>query len=420
MAPPSTLSSDLARVIRLLHFLFALTVFLAGCKPDESGGALELTGDGPLWAPGEEWRISDEPVLIIGALEGPDAIGSVGRVADQSGVALLDDGRIAVADGEADEIRIYDASGTRLAAVGRTGDGPGEFRGIRGILAFGRDSLLAWDARVGSSNGRLSVLTADGTFVRTISVSGLGMRRVIGITEDGTMLVEPEMSTPPDWIEPDLGEYRERRLYERLSLSGERLGSFGPVPGRDRVAASATLRGFTHFARDTYVAVGRLAFYTGDSGSFEISVYDPGTGAIVRSARRPYEAVRVTAEEISRSIELRQVTNPLMNVTDRLRALREQRPAQRVMDPADVPARETHPAFNQISEDPVEHLWVRHAVSTDDSLQTWSVFDPAGTWLGEVRFPDELSIRAIGRDHIAGVVTDQFGVEYVHVFRLVK
>jgi hypothetical protein len=97
-------------------------------------------------------------------LDGPEVIGTVGRAGDQSGVVLLDDGRIVVADGSANEIRVYDARGARLSTLGRTGDGPGEFRGVRGITAFGRDSLLAWDARVGASSGVLFVLAVEGNF----------------------------------------------------------------------------------------------------------------------------------------------------------------------------------------------------------------------------------------------------------------
>jgi hypothetical protein len=409
-----------ARLGALFSMLVVLTAVLAGCEHEASEPAPVLEAPELPWRPGEGWRLSEDPVLTIGALDGADAIGTVGRVADQSGIVLLGDGRIVIADGDADEVRIYDAAGSRSAVVGRTGDGPGEFRGIRGVLGFGPDSLLVWDSRVRSSDGRLSVVTADGTFVRTISVPGLSIRSIAGITERGTILVEPEVSAPADWIEPDTGEYRERRIYERLSLSGERLGSFGPVQGRERVAASATLRGFVHFGRDTYVGVGAHTFYTGDSESFEIVVHDPESGVTLRSVSRPYEGIPVTEEELAESIEVRTVTNPLMNVTDRLRAIREQRPAQTIMDPKGVPARNTHPAFNRLIEDPHGYLWVRHVVGTPDSLQTWSIFNPAGMWLGEVHMPLELNVRAISSDRIAGVVRDQLEVEYVHVFQLIR
>jgi hypothetical protein len=76
--------------------------------------------------------------------------------------------------------------------------------------------------------------------------------------------------------------------------------------------------------------------------------------------------------------------------------------------------------FTRIFEDPDENVWIRHGAPLADTIQTWSVFDPEGAWLGEVRFPATMSVRAIGREVIAVVVTDDFSVEYVKVFRIVK
>jgi hypothetical protein len=130
---------------------------VAGCGTPDTQSSSGSPVDAPQWALGEEWRFSETPLVTIGAVDGPEAIGTVGRIVDESGVALLSDGRIAVADGQANEIRIYDASGNRLTSVGRTGDGPGEFQGLRGIATFGGDSILAWDSRAGFFVGRLSV-----------------------------------------------------------------------------------------------------------------------------------------------------------------------------------------------------------------------------------------------------------------------
>jgi hypothetical protein len=55
-----------------------------------------------------------------------------------------------------------------------------------------------------------------------------------------------------------------------------------------------------------------------------------------------------------------------------------------------------------------------------DSLQTWSVFDSGGLWLGEIHLPAEMSVRAIGSDVVAVVVRDELRVEYVHVYSLLK
>jgi hypothetical protein len=399
----------------------ALIAPLAGCGGPDADTADVSAVDAPRWSPGEEWRLSKTPLVTIGAVDGPEAIGTVGRIVDQSGVALLSDGRIAIADGQANEIRIYDASGARLASTGRTGDGPGEFQGLRGIATFGGDSLLAWDSRGGFYIGRLSVFTGTGVFVRTLPTQRLRMRDVLGLGEDGTMLVEPQESAPPGWEEPTLGEYREPRLYQRLSSSGDSLGTFGPVPGPERAAITATQRSLVYYGRDTYVAMGRRFIYSGDSGSFEIAVHDPETGAVLRHIRRPYEPIAVTPEEHAARVDvIRRANARLDSVTARsspelVQRLRERRP-----DPGDIPARDTQTVFTRIVEDPDENVWVRHTVSAPDSIQTWSVFDREGSWLGEIGLPVGMSVRAIGTEVLAVVVRDDLGVEYVHIYRLLK
>src|SRR5262245_35342290 len=74
-----------AMAMRLLPLLIAAA---SACEaPAADAGA--SSADGPLWKPGEEWRLSEEPILTIGALDGPEVIGSVSRITEESGVALL-------------------------------------------------------------------------------------------------------------------------------------------------------------------------------------------------------------------------------------------------------------------------------------------------------------------------------------------
>ena len=89
-------------------------------------------------------------------------------------------------------------------------------------------------------------------------------------------------------------------------------------------------------------------------------------------------------------------------------------------DVDEIPARDTYNVFNRILEDGEENLWVRHQVSASDSVRTWSVFGPTGSWLGEVNIPIGLTVEAIGREEILVVGRDDLDVQYVHLYRLVK
>ena len=105
--------------------LAVLATTFGGCTRPDGDAGLDRGAVSSVWAPGEEWRLEDQPLLTIGSLDGPEAIGTVGQFFPPApGVVLLDEGGVALADGQADEIRIYDASGTRVATAGRSGDGP--------------------------------------------------------------------------------------------------------------------------------------------------------------------------------------------------------------------------------------------------------------------------------------------------------
>ena len=78
-----------------------------------------------------------------------------GRMADAAQVG----DRIFVLDVRPPSLRMYDASGTYLATIGREGDGPGEFRYPRGL-------------EVHPENGRLYVTDANSARVNVYSPQG--------------------------------------------------------------------------------------------------------------------------------------------------------------------------------------------------------------------------------------------------------
>ena len=403
--------------------LAVLATTFVGCQSPDGDGGLDRGSVSPVWAPGEEWRLEDQPLLTIGSLDGPEAIGTVGQFFPPApGLALLDDGGIALADGQADEIRIYDASGTRIATAGRSGDGPGEFRGLRAIERFGGDSLLAWDSRAGFYVGRLSVFTSTGVFVRTVPLPpGVAVGSVAGVLRNGTALVELQSAELDEWEPPGVGEFRMPRLYQRIATTGELLGEFGPVPGREMIATGRMQTSLVYYGRDTHVAVGDRFIYTGDSGRFEIAVHDPETGTVLRRVSRPYDPVPVTAEEVSSRRERQRRSRVRADsASARINPALQQRLRAMQPDVDEIPARDTYNVFNRILEDGEENLWVRHQVSASDSVRTWSVFGPTGSWLGEVNIPIGLTVEAIGREEILVVGRDDLDVQYVHLYRLVK
>lgn len=97
------------------------------------------------------WRLEEE--LRIGSVDGdgPAAFGQI------KGMGVLPDGRIAVLDAQAQEVRVFGADGVHLATHGRKGAGPGEFVNANGLVVGSEGLIRVHDPR----NARLTVLDPD-------------------------------------------------------------------------------------------------------------------------------------------------------------------------------------------------------------------------------------------------------------------
>ena len=148
----------------------------------DSAGVRIVDNGLPLWAPGAEWTLGVEPRLVIGVLEGRDEY----QMYQVGGVLVLEDGRVAVANGGSSQVRYYDAGGRFLTATGKDGEGPGEFRSLGKLMRFRGDSLMAFDFRL----LRATVLDPSGNVGRSFLLGG-------GDVFSPTLRV---VRTGPDWV----------------------------------------------------------------------------------------------------------------------------------------------------------------------------------------------------------------------------
>lgn len=131
-----------------------------------------------------------EEELRIGTMDGkgPDQFGQV------KGLAVLSDGRIAVLDALAREVRVFDREGGHLATWGRQGAGPGEFESPWGLMRDDRDRLWVPDSR----NRRMTVFHPDSGLVATYAFPVMLYGYVWGgaMLDDGR-IVKPSITLGP-------------------------------------------------------------------------------------------------------------------------------------------------------------------------------------------------------------------------------
>ncbi len=385
----------------------ALALILAACAGGEGGGPAFTERDSAgvtivenlrgSWSEDQSWRLSPEPIVDIGVLEGED----VYQLFQVGGATLLDDGRIVVANGGTGELRYYDGDGRFLKAVGRKGEGPGEFESMGSPILVG-DSIFVWDFRL----RRMSVLDREGGFGRSFRVEG-ALTVPAGTFSDGSFLFTAGLTFRPSEI---AAVVRDTALYAHVGREGEVLDSIGRFPsiefymlGTDQRAAATSLP----FGRRTYAAVHGQTAYLGSSDSYEILRYAVD-GRLEGIVRVGHEHSPVTQGDIER-----EKADRLGDADDNWR-----RTLERMF--AEMPIPSTMPAFDGLETDALGNLWVREAVRPGAPDAVWTVFDTGGRIRGTALTPADLSVVEIGTDYLLGTWRDELDVEHVQLYALIK
>lgn len=404
--------SPLARPVGRLpmyRFLVLLAIPLMACTEDtprastalvrDSAGVRIVENNSPRWQEGEEWRLSVEPAVDIGGGDAEED--QLFRVRDATRLA---DGAIAVADGGSNEIRVFSPTGQHRWTVGRSGDGPGEFRRLSQVARFRGDSLIGFDLLI----GRVTVIDRDGIVSRVMSPYSrdVRMREVYALSDSTFVGVIPGGRSGTNE-----GLYRQPQHIVRLAAStGGLIDTVTSYPGSETFAFSGV--GFVGtikplFGKSSHVAVHQGRVFVGTADSMTYSVFTD-SGGLERIVRVPGYDLKLTAAQIEqeRAPRLAEVAGvpPLRDAV------------------AGLPRPSTRPAYAALVVDSEGFVWVAayHGSTEADQPTDWEVFVEQGEWLGSVRMPPRFTVYEIGRDYVLGLWRSDLDVEHVQLYELVK
>jgi len=362
--------------------------------------------ENPMGAGTLPWEVDREPQLTIGSVSGdPDQ--ELDRV---TGAVRLAGNRMVVANGGSMELLFYDRDGALLRRVGGRGSGPGEFQSLEWVARVGPDSVLALDVM----GQRISYFDASGDFDRSVRLepnARLPFPRPVGFFADGSFL--GTKGTFALGGEPPPGRtLRDLEPLFHISSDGRTATELGSFPGWEQVIVPAGPGGRLErrkrpFGRETVSAAAGDRFYVADNEKYDIRVYSM-TGRLIQIIRKetipfPLEASRVRAYEDSVIATIEEAARPQM----------------RTVFATMPPPHSTYPAFAPaIRIDRDLNLWVKESEQLGDLQSAWSVFSPAGLFLGLVEMPPAIEVLEIGSDYVLGLHRDEFAVEYVQSFRL--
>ena len=389
-----------------MRYLLALLVFTAcsggatdtGVVVRDSAGITIVENTNQLWAEGEGWRLSDQPLVTIGVLEGPEEY----QLFQAFSAVRLTDRRIVVANGGSREMRFYEENGTFINSVGREGEGPGEFKMLRAIWPARGDSLAVYDY---TNSMRISVFDSEGTFGRTFRLDPASTS--IPLAQDliwGNTVVSRSGIYDSDEVTDGLR--RDSSLYCTHSMDGVVLDTLGRFPGGEMYARSMgqgqSIGVSRPYGRRPIAVASSEYWYFGSTDSYEIEGYGH-SGSLERIIRR--------------DVANRPVTQALID--EHQRRLRESGNPEISRMWRDITLPETMPAHGRMLADAVDNLWVQE-YRINDEPERWAVFDSTGRLLGIVEMPAPGRVTEIGSDYVLGIWTDDMDVEQVRLYELVK
>jgi hypothetical protein len=315
------------------------------------------------------------------------------------GAQVLSDGRMVVANGGSNELRYFDPDGSFLGAVGREGDGPGEFRYIGWATTCGSDSVWAFDI----VHHRAEVFDLEGRYVRSFAFQWPDDQPPYGPAAcwNGVFSV---LAFPTLGRRPPPGAFRPFQAVFTADRDGRPLGVQDTVPGSDRWGHERGSN-HAHFGKRSVHTIGPGGVYVGTGDAPEIRVYAPRNG--VRRFIRWQAAQRsVTPQYIDRLRE-REFANA--------RNPNHRRFLERWFAETVFPA--AFPPYDRLTVDALGNLWVREYLAPGDSSDTWVTFDSEGRLVGRVTLPPGFWLFEAGADYLIGRWKDPLDLEYVRVYR---
>ena len=343
--------------------------------------------------PAVQWRLQAEPALSLGTVEGEGAA----LFFDVRDVELLGQDRVAVANRGSESVRVFDMNGSLVLEFGQAGHGPGDFTRLSMVAEKG-DSLVTYD----EGNDRIGVRSADGVLRRTFRLEWFaGLLEPVALG-DSTILT----NTVRGMAElHGNGSVVDSVLVSRYGYDGALLDSLGRIPGYVRTVASSGIYNTVVDAPFT-----DLASFV-DAGGGTCWVFGPApevrclgpSGALREIARVDMPPRPVTEQDVAAFWAEVETRKPSMYREAQLRVRKN------------MTFPEAFPVFSDLVLDDRERLWAEVYAKGEAERGTWWIFD-GGRAVALISLPPGFELFDVEGDRLAGVRTDDLGVEHIEVY----
>ncbi len=372
----------------------------------QDGDLQVLAFDSTSFARVPAWETEGRPLAEVGGID------ATNDLTDAMQFLVLSDGRIVVGSPRGPELRIFTADGAESRVIGRSGEGPGEWKSLTTMARTAGDTIVFIDP----GTGRLNRIAARDGSVASRSVVGripVTANRVVGTLDGGATLVSMLGRLPP---RAGLGRARtDVPLYV--------------LPRGDTARAVLTLPDVEYEVVETH--------YAGQRGTEPVPVgYGTRTrivtwdGLIVvhtgltwqidlyYSKGAPVRAIRVAEPRRAVTGEMREAE--IARRLDELASYREQ-----PIDPAEsrrliqeMPFADSLPPLDDLFVSPDGTLWVTDEPRPGTADRTATAFRSDGAMIRRLAIRDRGTPVAFGDDRVLVRGVDQDGVVTLRMLRM--
>lgn len=340
----------------------------------------------------------------------------IGRTGTQSeefylirGLVELPNGNVAVANGGSNEILWFGPGGDFIRSSGRSGDGPGEFRGLTGLTHAPSDSILAYD----SSLRRFQVFDSAGRYTRGFALDDserlVSSPEILTISATGRMVIRdlrlnaPEASVPgPVRLKYDILLFDRAGFMLDSITSPSAWEAFNPEPVNGvRVSTLAVPFGFNTLLAGT---AEHLVLYDTETNRIKLLSLE---GRVERILRPPV----ADPIDVSPADKEAYLDRALANVPPAAKATFTDIYTQ-------IPVPTTKPRIRWLKAARSGALWIVAWPAADVSPSDALIFDRDWTLSARLRLPPGFEPFVVFSNRVIGVLTTSSGVEQVHEYRV--
>ncbi len=369
---------------------FALAVLVHGCRdapptnPTGQSEGIDVVED--LRIDGHREELTPIPTLV----------------GSNSGIALLPDGGVAVAQAQDNQIVFYNKRGRRTGVAGRAGAGPGEFRMMMAIGVVA-DTVWAFDLRL----RRVTLIAPGSRYVRSFEMPRIPELKPISEAGAGLIMLglQTDKSFVAAFMDPDL-----RLVYSNQDGSTRKILD-PPMETSGHFVSQARGRNGNVFDVKAEFVVAPDGKTIGITRPLELSEKTSTVSLTVQSA--------MGDTVFSRVLEFPPLPIPKSVIDSVVRSRTVG------LNRIEMAAFERS-AYIPVSLPPVKAgvfgpggtLWLRQTTASDS--QAYMVLDKLGKQIGVVTFPRATIVHAVDVDAVWTVVKDEYDVPSIVRYRIVR